>query len=74
MHGRVAARSIHHIPFARATKTIVNHVPALKLYLPPARKPSTNEHVRMSIFDAAALAWTFFHTLDGSRDGALTIF
>jgi hypothetical protein len=47
-------------------ETIANHVPALKLYVPPARKPYDNERGRMGIFDAAALAWTFFHTLDAA--------
>jgi Holliday junction resolvasome RuvABC endonuclease subunit len=51
-------------------ETIAKHVPALNLYLPPVRKRWMNEHVRMSIFDAAALAWTFFHTLEGSREAA----
>ncbi len=51
-------------------ETIAKEVPALKLYLPPVRKRWMDEHVRMSIFDAAALAWTFFHTLEGSRDAA----
>jgi hypothetical protein len=39
---------------------IVEEVPALRRYLPPPRKPWTSEHARMGIFDAAALALTFF--------------
>ena len=42
-------------------ETIAKHVPALKLYVPPARKRWTTEDVHMGIFDAAALAWTHFH-------------
>jgi hypothetical protein len=42
-------------------ETIAKHVPALRLYVPPARKAWTSEHPHMGIFDAAALAWTHFH-------------
>lgn len=51
-------------------ETIAKHVPALSLYVPPVRKRWMNEHIRMSLFDAAALAWTFFHTIEGSRQAA----
>jgi hypothetical protein len=51
-------------------ETIVKHVPALSLYVPPARKHYMDAHARMGIFDAAALAWTFFHTIDGTRVAA----
>ncbi len=39
---------------------IAEEIPALRRYLPPPRKPWTSEHARMGIFDAAALALTFF--------------
>jgi hypothetical protein len=51
--------------------TIAKHVPALNLYVPPARKPWMNEHAHMGIFDAAALAWTFFHTSGTSEQQAV---
>jgi len=35
-------------------------VPALNLFMPPQRKPWMSEDPRMGIFDAAALAWTYF--------------
>lgn len=50
-------------------ETIAKHVPALRLYVPPARKRWANEHSHMGIFDAAALAWAFFH-LTGDSDCA----
>jgi hypothetical protein len=43
-------------------ETIAKHVPALSLAVPPARKAWTSEDARMGIFDAAALAWHFFHS------------
>jgi hypothetical protein len=46
-------------------ETIAKHVPALKLYVPPARKPWKSEDARMGIFDAAALAWMYFHSING---------
>jgi hypothetical protein len=42
--------------------TIAKHIPALDRYMPPVRKPWMSEDARMGLFDAAALAWTFFHT------------
>src|ERR1700730_9487939 len=41
-------------------EAIAKQIPALGLYVPPARKRWMTEHVRMGIFDAAALAWMFF--------------
>ncbi|MGY4282682.1 hypothetical protein ACVWXO_001902 [Bradyrhizobium sp. LM2.7] len=35
---------------------IAKRIPALMLYLPPARKPWMSEDARMGVFDAAALA------------------
>jgi hypothetical protein len=48
-------------------ETIATHVPALRLYVPPKRKPHKNERGRMGIFDATALVWTFFHTIDAAQ-------
>jgi hypothetical protein len=45
-------------------EAIAKHIPALALYLPPARKPWMSEDSRMGIFDAAALAWMFFQSID----------
>jgi len=49
---------------------IAKHIPALTLYLPPARKPWMSEDARMGIFDAAALAWMFFQSTDRDRPAA----
>jgi len=40
---------------------IAKHIPALERFLPPPRKVWKSEDARMGIFDAAALALTFFH-------------
>ena len=50
----------------RIAETIARQIPAMSLYLPPERKPWKGEHVRMGIFEAAALAWMYFH--DDRRD------
>ena len=50
----------------RIAETIAQQIPALSLYLPPERKPWKGEHLRMGIFEAAALAWMYFH--DDHRD------
>src|SRR5262249_41458595 len=42
-------------------QAIVQQIPALSLYLPPKRKRWTSEHAHMGIFEAAALAWMYFH-------------
>jgi hypothetical protein len=39
---------------------IAKHIPAFERYVPPPRKPWKSEDARMGIFDAAALALTFF--------------
>lgn len=39
---------------------IAKHIPAFERHIPPPRKPWTSEHARMGLFDAAALALTFF--------------
>ncbi len=43
------------------SKTIAQLFPELEPRLPPFRKPWMSEDYRMSIFDAVALALTFFH-------------
>jgi Holliday junction resolvasome RuvABC endonuclease subunit len=53
------------VPFGASTKEaianeIAEQVPALARLVPPPRKPWTSEHARMGVFDAAALALTFF--------------
>jgi hypothetical protein len=45
----------------RIAETIAQQIPALSLYLPPERKSWKSEHLRMGIFEAAALAWMYFH-------------
>ena len=42
----------------------------LLLYVPPERKPWMSEDPRMGIFDAAALAWMYFHEREGDRHAA----
>jgi hypothetical protein len=54
----------------RIAETIAGHIPALKLYVPPARKAWMSEDARMGIFDAAALAWVFFDTVDRDQEAA----
>jgi hypothetical protein len=51
-------------------ETIAKHIPALHLYVPPARKPWMSEDARMGVFDAFALAWVFFHSTHGDRQAA----
>jgi hypothetical protein len=43
-------------------EAIAKHIPAFEPYLPPERKPWMEEDARMGIFDAAALALTFFES------------
>jgi hypothetical protein len=43
-------------------ETIAKQIPALERLVPPPRKPWHSEPRRMGIFDAAALAMTFFYT------------
>jgi hypothetical protein len=51
----------------KIAEAIAKHIPALDLYVPPARKPWMSENARMGIFDAAALAWLFFDSLSDRR-------
>ena len=46
---------------------IAKHFPELAARMPPFRKPWMSEDDRMSIFDAVALALTFFHFTDKRR-------
>jgi Holliday junction resolvasome RuvABC endonuclease subunit len=53
-------------PLRAATKAgiaeaIAKQVPPFARLVPPPRKPWHSEHRRMGLFDAAALALTFFH-------------
>lgn len=48
---------------------IAKHLPVFERYLPPPRKLWMNEDPRMSLFDAAALALTFFQSIEGGEHG-----
>jgi hypothetical protein len=48
-------------------EVIAKHIPAFEPYLPPERKPWMEEDARMGIFDAAALALTFFESTAGGE-------
>lgn len=63
-YSRELVRETFALP-GRSTKetiaqAIAKHVPAFERHVPPPRKPWTSEHARMGLFDAAALALTFF--------------
>jgi hypothetical protein len=51
-------------------EAIAAHIPAFERYLPPPRKPWMSEDSRMSLFDAAALALTFFQSPSGGAKQA----
>lgn len=51
-------------------ETIAKHIPAFDRHLPPIRKPWMSEDARMGIFDAAALALTFFQSAAGGGQRA----
>jgi len=46
-------------------EAIAARIPAFERYLPPPRKPWMSEDSRMNLFDAAALALTFFQSPSG---------
>jgi hypothetical protein len=46
----------------QVAETIARRIPAFERYLPPVRKAWMSEDSRMSLFDAAALALTFFQS------------
>ncbi|UQR61346.1 hypothetical protein LRP30_31000 [Bradyrhizobium sp. C-145] len=50
-------------------KLIANQIPAFEQYAPPPRKPWMSEDCRAGLFDAAALALTFF----GSNDNPFRV-
>ena len=54
----------------RLAEAIAKYLPALNLYVPPARKPWMSEDARMGIFEAAALAWMFFQSNEGDRQAS----
>jgi len=45
-------------------KLIAKYIPAFEQYVPPPRKAWMSEDRRMGLFDAAALALTFFRSND----------
>jgi hypothetical protein len=49
-------------------EAIAKHIPAFQRYLPPVRKPWMSEDSRMNLFDAAALALTFFRSPSGAGE------
>ena len=52
---------------------IAKHIPAFERFLPPPRKYWNSEDARMGIFDAAALALTFFHAQGQGGDDIGTL-
>src|SRR5262249_27206682 len=54
----------------KIAERIAKLVPALSLFMPPQRKPWMSEDPRMGIFEAAALAWMYFHESENKRQGA----
>ncbi|WP_342723925.1 hypothetical protein AAFG07_33260 [Bradyrhizobium sp. B097] len=71
----VFTRERVHVTFAdlgQVTKhsiaeAIAKRIPAFERYVPPRRKPWMSEDDRMGLFDAAALALTFFREVGESR-------
>jgi Holliday junction resolvasome RuvABC endonuclease subunit len=51
---------------------IAVHIPAFERYVPTPRKPWESEDSRMGIFDAAALALTFFQDETGGKSRSPT--
>jgi hypothetical protein len=69
MVARAALRELFADHFGATTKqkiaeAIVYHISALGLYVPPPRKPWKSQDGRMGLFEAAALAWMYFHACD----------
>jgi hypothetical protein len=54
----------------KIAEMIAKQVPSFSLYVPPERKPWMSEDPRMGIFDAAALAWMYFHERESDRHAA----
>jgi hypothetical protein len=51
-------------------EAIALRIPSFKRYLPPIRKPWMSEDARMSLFEAAALGWAFFHRSNVEQSSA----
>jgi hypothetical protein len=51
-------------------EAIVKHIPAFEAFLPEPRKWWNSEDPRMGLFDAAALALTFFHSSKSGEQAA----
>jgi hypothetical protein len=54
----------------RIAEVIAKHVPTFERYLPPIRKIWKSEDSRMGLFDAAALALTFYQKQGGGQPSA----
>jgi hypothetical protein len=52
----------------KIASAIATEIPALTRHIPPPRKPWNSEHASMGVFDAAALALTFFRREAGSSN------
>jgi hypothetical protein len=63
-----AFASVGAINKRQLAEAIAKHIPAFQRYLPPVRKPWMSEDSRMNLFDAAALALTFFRSPSGAGD------
>jgi hypothetical protein len=50
-------------------EAVAKHIPAFQRYLPRVRKPWMSEDSRMHLFDAAALALTFFQSPSRAAGG-----
>jgi hypothetical protein len=50
-------------------EAVAKHIPAFQRYLPRVRKPWMSEDSRMHLFDAAALALTFFQSPSAASGG-----
>ena len=62
-------------PFGFTSKRVIaeaiaKHIPVFDRYLPPVRKPWMSEDARMALFDAVALALTFFQSAAGGDQEA----
>jgi Holliday junction resolvasome RuvABC endonuclease subunit len=66
-HVRDAFRYAECVDKQSLAELIAKHIPAFERYIPPPRKPWMSEDARMAIFDAAALALTFYHLNNGDQ-------
>jgi hypothetical protein len=67
---RAAFSSVQPLTRHAIAQAIVRHIPAFEGYLPEPRKWWNSEDPRMGLFDAAALALTFFHNIKGGEQAA----